>query len=195
MGWHAVGVGIVGVVVVGCVKSTSPTVVRAQPIHPELQCPAGTVGAGAAPPAGNEAWCEIRPPVGAAVRQGPSLTWHDSGQKESQGAFDQGVRTGPWLVWHPNGQLSEQGPYVGGVKEGFWTTWDSLGRTLSEGRYASGERDGNWTFWNLQDQTRTEGRYQVGKREGQWVDYSPEGEAVRQRTFRNDRQLDIRNLR
>ncbi len=195
MGRYATGLGIILAIGAGCAKSAAPTLVRAQPIHPELQCPAGTLGAGAAPPTGNEAWCETRPAVGPRLRQGPSLSWHDNGEKASQGAYDQDVRTGPWLVWHPNGQLAEQGPYVAGVKEGVWAAWDSLGRKLSEGRYASGHRDGAWTFWNPEDQTRTEGRYAVGKREGEWIDYSPDGDAVRQRTFLGDRQLQMRTLK
>lgn len=187
--------GFVGACVCACAKPVAPTPVRAAPIHPELQCPAGTFAAGAAPPQGNEAWCEQRPEAGPSVRVGPSLTWHDNGQKASQGGYAQDLQAGPWLSWHANGQLAEQGAYAVGVKEGVWTAYDSQGRRLSEGPYAAGQPDGSWTFWNPDDQTRTEGQYVLGKREGTWVEYAPEGTPVKERTFRNDRQLDIRTLR
>ncbi|MEO0605072.1 MAG: hypothetical protein AAF211_26825, partial [Myxococcota bacterium] len=132
MPMRATNVAIIAWTAMACAKPVDPGVVRAQPIHPDLQCPAGTIAAGLAPPAGNEAWCENRPEVGRALRSGPSLTWHDSGEKASQGGYTNDVRTGPWLVWHPNGQLAEQGPYVAGVKDGLWATWDSLGRPTSE---------------------------------------------------------------
>jgi len=187
--------GLVAVGGLACAKSAAPTMVRAEPIHPELQCPAGTIATGAAPPAGDEAWCEQRPAAGAPIRSGPSLEWHDNGQKASQGAYQADVRTGPWLFWHANGQLAEQGRYVAGVKEGVWTTYDGQGRRLSEGAYAAGKPDGRWTFWSPDQQTRTEGQYALGEREGTWTEYSPEGSALVERTFRDDRQLDVRRLK
>lgn len=183
------------VLAIGCAKPATPTAVRAAPVHPDLACPAGTVANGTAPPNGDEAWCELRAPDRPPMRQGPSLTWHDNGAKASQGSFASGFRTGPWLFWHANGELSEQGPFVSGVREGIWTTWDATGARTSEGAYAGGKRDGAWTFWTPADQTRTEGRYALGKRQGEWTEYSPEGTAVRARTFRNDRQIDQRELR
>lgn len=182
--------GIILLCASACAKPSAPTAVRAEPIHPELQCPAGTLAMGAVPPAGREAWC-----TQAGMRTGPSLTWHDNGQKASQGAWTADQRTGPWLYWHANGQLAEQGSYAGGVKEGVWTTFDPLGHRLSEGAWVSGGRDGSWMFWDPEAQTRTEAQYVLGSREGTWIEYSPEGTALRRWTYRDDRQLDMQSLR
>ena len=185
---------IASLLCMACAKSSLPTAVRTQPIHPELQCPAGTLATGTVPPDGKEAWCDRQDEGRPPVRQGPSLTWHDNGQKESQGAYANGQRTGPWLFWHANGRPAQQGPYVDDQRHGVWTTYDPQGRRIAEGPMVAGAADGDWTFWNPDAQTRTEGHYVLGRREGEWIEYSPEGTPVRARTFRDDRMLDVRDL-
>ncbi|MEN0063426.1 MAG: hypothetical protein AAGA48_14840 [Myxococcota bacterium] len=187
-------VWLLGGLAIGCAKPVPPTEVRQAPVHPDLQCPAGTVAAGLAPPQGHEAWCEKPVQVGPVLRVGPSLTWHTNGEKASQGSWEAGLRTGPWLFWHPNAQLSEQGAYSADEKQGIWTTYDSSGRRTAEGSFVAGSRDGDWIFWDPSAQTRTEGRYELGEREGKWVEFDPEGRPVRERDFRDDRMLNVRSL-
>ncbi|HHO54404.1 MAG TPA: hypothetical protein ENK18_26915 [Deltaproteobacteria bacterium] len=164
------------------------------PVHPDLQCPPGTLGAGTPPPKGTEVWCEMRLATGALVREGPSIQWHPNGRKRAEGSYVADQRHGPWLFWYPTGNPEAQGSYTSGVKEGAWTTYDASGSRTSEGLFIGGQEHGMWTFWDDAGARRTEGEFVLGARTGRWLDHGPDGIAVRERIYREGRLVSQREL-
>jgi hypothetical protein len=72
------------------------------------------------------------------TRHGPSITWYESGSKESEGEYRDGARTGVWRYWHDNGQLSAAGAFVDGKADGAWQRFDRSGTAAGTTRYKNG---------------------------------------------------------
>jgi antitoxin component YwqK of YwqJK toxin-antitoxin module len=69
---------------------------------------------------------------------GPSITWYESGSKESEGEYRDGARSGPWLYWHDNGRLSGRGTFVDGKPDGAWDRFDRDGAPAGTTHYRNG---------------------------------------------------------
>jgi antitoxin component YwqK of YwqJK toxin-antitoxin module len=52
------------------------------------------------------------------VPDGPTATWYATGERESQGTWQQGRRAGAWSFWHADGSLdaARTGHYTAGVR-------------------------------------------------------------------------------
>lgn len=178
----------------GCAKGRARNDLAVLPVHPDLQCPPGSMGVGTPPPEGTEVWCEVRLTNGTLVREGPSIQWYANGRKRSEGAYVVDQRHGPWLYWFPTGGPEAQGTYASGVKEGTWTTYAAGGSRASEGQFVGGREHGIWTFWDESGERRTEGEFVLGARTGRWLDHGPDGTAVRERIYREGRLVSQREL-
>lgn len=181
----------------GCKKATVETGPKA-PVgitHPDLDCPPGTIGMGAAPPTGMEVYCaRVDPYTGSATRHGPAIAWHSQTRRASTGAFADGKKSGQWVYWSPAGTPQKQGAYTAGREDGLWTTFHATGDKASEGTFVSGREEGRWTFWGEDGLSRSEGMYEYGGRVGKWLDYGADGEALRERLYRNGRMVTQREL-
>lgn len=177
----------------GCPPKTPQTEpMAAGPIHPDLQCPPGTMPAGAAPPVGLEVWCQKPSTNGTTwLRHGPVISWHSNEQRRLEGAYLEGKETGAWLYWYPTGTPQQQGSYTMGVRDGVWTSYHPDGERASEGQYVDGSEHGPWVYWNADLLTRTEGEYVLGERDGTWVDYGPDEQPVRERLYRSGRLVSV----
>ncbi len=181
--------------IAGCgPKASNPVIATGASVHPDLQCPPGTLPAGTPPPQGREVWCELRPVGGAPVRQGPSIAWHENGKRAAQGPYLAGKRHGRWTFWHPNGVPAKQGSFAQGLEEGVWTAYHPHGDRASEGEYVGGEEHGPWLYWDVQEPARIEGTWALGKRTGRWLDIGPDGRPVRERVYRNGRLVNQQEL-
>jgi hypothetical protein len=179
-----------------CATRTPPAPPTAPPpsLHPDLVCGPGTVPAGAAPPAGMEAWCSRQTASGEPERHGPSLRWHPNGQRAAFGSYEADQRHGRWETWHSDGTLAQRGSYQHGVEEGAWETWHPNGQLASAGSYSSGQPHGAWTYWTADGAVRTEGTYVLGAKDGDWMDLDPSGQPVRVKVWRGGRMVGQREL-
>jgi antitoxin component YwqK of YwqJK toxin-antitoxin module len=52
------------------------------------------------------------------VKDGPSVQWYASGQKEWEGRYEDGFRTGEWLFWTESGEVDRErsGRYQAGQR-------------------------------------------------------------------------------
>ena len=73
------------------------------------------------------------------MNDGLFSTWYESGQKRSEGHWEDGKKVGKWLSWHSNGQLESEGSYIDDRKDGLWVSYDETGTKVSEDVYAAGE--------------------------------------------------------
>ena len=73
------------------------------------------------------------------MNDGLFATWYESGQKRSEGHWEDGKKVGKWLSWHSNGQLESEGSYIDDRKDGLWVSYDETGTKVSEDVYAAGE--------------------------------------------------------
>jgi antitoxin component YwqK of YwqJK toxin-antitoxin module len=69
---------------------------------------------------------------------GPSITWYESGSKESEGEYRDGAKSGMWRYWHDNGQLAGTGAFVDGKPDGAWQHFDRSGGLVGTTHYRNG---------------------------------------------------------
>jgi hypothetical protein len=129
---------ISAVLIFGChpLKSTRPFV-----------CPAGDLRKGAAPPSGEETWCE-KIVNGEPVKDGPFVLFGENGGKIIEGGYRDGLQEGDWTMWYANGQRSAIDHYHDGLQDGLHISWYANGQKAIEGEYRAGKREGVWTSWD-----------------------------------------------
>ncbi len=191
---NAIAAVACGLLLTGCKKPIEPLPEPERvPVHPDLHCPEGTIDTGAAPPVGQEVWCQKQLPSMRYVRHGPSIAWHTNEQRQSTGDYHEGKPHGSWLYWYATSTPEKQGAYTKGLKNGVWTEFHITGDRKSEGEYVEDEEHGPWMYWT-EEKVRIEGAFIMGQQDGVWLDYSTEDVAVRERVYRNGRLVSQREL-
>ncbi len=160
---HPLFVEIVGVTVG---ETISGEATSTQPFWQQKNgCPQGTRQRGQV---GKEIYC-ARKKTRGTVRQGPSATWHGSGNTLSAiGNYKDNLRVGRWKFFHPDGSLSETGSYRGGNKNGVWSEWYPTGTQSADGHYLNGQRHGRWTWFDTSGAISAQADYNHGTR-GPWI--------------------------
>ena len=85
---------------------------------------------------------------GEGPRNGFEITYHENGQKSTEGLFKNSNKEGVWTDWHDNGQKRSEGTYKDGKEEGAFTAWHDNGQKCFEGPYKDGKPEGIWTEWD-----------------------------------------------
>ena len=85
--------------------------------------------------------------VGDPIRHGKLTSWYASGQKQSEGIFQNNVRAGEFTWWHKNTQKAVQGVFKEGEAHGVWTWWHENGQKSIHGQYDMGKPSGEWHYW------------------------------------------------
>ena len=52
--------------------------------------------------------------------------------------------------FHDNGQVQQEGYFENGKLEGFWVSYNEEGLKTAMGEYSKGVKTGKWLFWNEQ---------------------------------------------
>ena len=86
-------------------------------------------------------------PDGGPVKNGLVTLWHSSGERFTQGAFENGQPVGIHSWWYANGQKAAEGEYKAGKLHGSWTWWYENGQKSSQGEYDDGLPVGQWSWW------------------------------------------------
>jgi hypothetical protein len=120
-------------------------------------CPPGTERRGAAPPDGLEAWCER-----GGSREGPSLRWHENGERAEALVWRGGKRNGHSTLWADDGQVAQEGVYAEDERQGRWTTY-TMGRKHIEGDFRDGEQHGAFVEYGGNGRKIAEGRFHDGE--------------------------------
>lgn len=94
-----------------------------------LECPPETTPAGAASVAGRQQWCERSTRAGP-IRHGPTVGWHQNGQKSLEIQFVEGTPRGPITAWYESGRQSASGHTE--PDNGTLILWDEAGRKRAE---------------------------------------------------------------
>ena len=107
---------------------------------------------------------------------GKITSWHESGQKSSEGTYKCGKFDGKWIVWYENGQKRCEGTYKNGEKDGKWIYLYDNGQKNTEGTFKYGKRDGKWTYWWKNGNKKSEGTLKGGERIGEWIYWYENGQ-------------------
>lgn len=110
-------------------------------------CPHGATLMGAAPPRGEEVWCQ-KIVNGKPVKDGMFIVYAGGGGKMIEGAYRDGRQDGEWTMWFDNGRRASVDHYRDGVQEGTHISWYASGVKATEGNYRDGKRVGVWTQWD-----------------------------------------------
>jgi antitoxin component YwqK of YwqJK toxin-antitoxin module len=113
-----------------------------------LSCPPGHTLMGAAPPKGEEVWCQ-KLVDGKPVKDGLFIVYQAGGNsKMLQGNYSNGLQDGEWTMWYETGQRSSVDHYRNGLQDGLHTSWYANGAMALTGQYRDGKRVGVWTTWD-----------------------------------------------
>lgn len=116
-------------------------------------------------------------------REGIWLTWHENGQLGIEGNFQNDKKEGPWNMWHENGQPHIQGNFKNDEQEGFHRMWYENGQLYQEGNFANSEFVGLWRVWDENGVLRTQGYYQNGQETGIWHKWDEDGNLIEEIDF------------
>ena len=96
----------------------------------------------------------------------PYMSWHENGQKESEGKSKNGQQEGLLTEWYENGQKKSEGNLKNDQQEGLLTEWYEDGQKKSEGNWENGKAEGLVTFWYKNGQKEEVQNWKNGKSEG-----------------------------
>lgn len=82
------------------------------------------------------------------IRHGRAITYFESGQRESEGQYDNGKKTGTFVWWYSNGQQKTVGEYQKDREEGKWSWWHENGMREASGTFAAGVKVDQWSVWS-----------------------------------------------
>ncbi len=118
-------------------------------------------------------------------KDGPWLTWHKNGKKESEGIYKDEVMTGQWKYWYENGNLRKETQYLAGEKNGIWRLFhEDTKRVREQVIYNKGQREGKYNMWYPDGKPHAEGYYMLGLKEGMWKEFHPNGEVSIEALFK-----------
>ncbi len=129
-----------------------------------VRCPDGARLMGAAPPEGQEVWCEKPGPRGHPVKDGPFLLYWPNGTMMLQGYYRDGKQDGVWLRFYANGQRAALDEYHDGVQQGRHLGWYPNGQQSEQGQYSGGMKEGRWRKWDLSGLKNWDEQYHADKR-------------------------------
>jgi antitoxin component YwqK of YwqJK toxin-antitoxin module len=99
------------------------------------------------------------------LKQGVWQKYHENGQLQYEGYYDDGEREGVHRMWYPNGQLRIDNNYMDDKEYGTQLWFDEYGRLEYKGYYREGKEIGWWD----KDGQRYDAHYQRS-----WIDVCPE---------------------
>ena len=111
-------------------------------------CPDGAKLMGAAPPKGQETWCEKLDPSGRLVKDGAFTLYWPGGNKMLEGTYRDGKQDGIWIRFYASGQRATLDEYRNGVLDGRHVGWYPNGHESEEGQYRDGKKEGRWHKWD-----------------------------------------------
>ncbi|MCK9613238.1 MAG: hypothetical protein WC401_00095 [Bacteroidales bacterium] len=74
--------------------------------------------------------------------------YYSNHQKYMEGGYKEGKRNGKWSSWHQNGNKWSEGNFVDGIDDGERTVYHENGEKYFQGTYKNGKKTGVWKFWD-----------------------------------------------
>jgi len=96
---------------------------------------------------------------------------------------------GPYVDFWPNGQKQSEGAYQEGFQVGLWSFWNTEGVKTSEIEFVRGNYHGKRVLYFSNGKPRIVEEYANGKRNGLVQEFSEDGKLVRQAQYRDDKQV------
>ena len=141
----------------------------------EISCPDGTRSKGEPYPSGREAYCARIGPNGEEIKHGPSVYWHENGQKASEYQYVDGEKHGTFSRWYESGQLRQTGEWSNGDQTGVWIEYHENGQKKEEKPWVDGWPEGTVTSWHDNGALEVRGEMRHGKQVGYWQFYDRNG--------------------
>lgn len=101
-------------------------------------------------------------------KEGDWIHYYDTGEKYSEGIYDEGMRDGKWTFYFKNGQVLQTGFYVNDEPDGEWNWYFEDGSLLRKEFYRNGLEDGPSVEYNPKGEVVIKGEYIDGRKEGEW---------------------------
>ncbi|PQJ82181.1 toxin-antitoxin system YwqK family antitoxin [Polaribacter glomeratus] len=102
--------------------------------------------------------------------------YHENGQLESIGKYENGEAIGEWKFYYKNGQLERVGKFENKIATGKWTFYFDNGKLKSIGNLENGQVVGEWKFYYKNGQLKMIGKYANVKPAGEWKFYHENGQ-------------------
>ncbi len=112
---------------------------------------------------------------GNIKQHGPTITWHNNGQKATETHFVRGKKHGSFKEWYPNGQKAVEAYFVRGKEHGAYTEWYENGQKRLEGTNDNGVRHDVWKLWTPEGQLLNQTAYDHYVRHGQCITIEKDG--------------------
>ena len=97
------------------------------------------------------------------VRDGLIKYYHDNGNIEFKGMFENDLQHGPFKIFYENGQIHQEGNYVHGVPNGPYKIYYKTGSIKNEGNTVYGEHDGHILTYHENGRIMMRNIYNVGE--------------------------------
>lgn len=85
--------------------------------------------------------------IRAGKMEGKWEFYHDNGQLESIGNYENATREGEWVTRNSNGSLRYKENFKNGVREGQYEAYSEYGSLEEKGNFKKGKKEGNWTYY------------------------------------------------
>ena len=108
-------------------------------------------------------------------REGLAITWHENGQKQSEGSYKNGKSDGLATYWYEHGQKEQEANWKDGKQDGLTTHWYENGQKKEEVNWKDGKQDGLGTHWHEDGWKKIEQNFKDGKDHGVGIIYDKNG--------------------
>jgi len=92
--------------------------------------------------------------------------YYTSGKLEQVGSYEKGKAVGDWIWYYPNGNVLRQEFFINGKADGPFVEFDKDGNEIAKGEFISGKKEGAWFYVN--DIYKLTGSYEQGLKKGVW---------------------------
>jgi antitoxin component YwqK of YwqJK toxin-antitoxin module len=108
-------------------------------------------------------------------KQGKYISYYETGQKRSDGNYDNDLQTGFWTTWFENGIKSTEGSNEKGIQVGVWKFFHPNGIVFQINHYTEGKANGVCTEYNDQGRISKKMNYVNGILNGSFFTYFTNG--------------------
>jgi len=124
---------------------------------------------------------------GEFIRHGEHARWYpENGQKKMELHYTNGVMNGPRLSWYDTGQIWSRGAYKNGKADGTWTAWFPSGKRQREWHMRENVWDGLYQEFHENGEKRYEVEYINGMKQGTAIWWSEIGTELRRIEYFDD---------
>ena len=128
------------------------------------------------------------------IKDGYFEWYHANGKISQQSNFENGKHIGEYLLYHENGNLEAKGSYQNDELNGTFESYYPNGKLVMKTSFLDGLQNG-WTVYHREDGSKhSEGNFKNGNRNGEWKYYDENGNIKGTTVFKIDYEIEEANM-